>query len=323
MKRMLFVPLAAALVAAAPPAPSAEEKAQIAATYQQIVAARWQALGCKRDSLGMQLPLAAAMWQLEDAMKLRYDAASAKALQDTPEPKAALPCNGEEDGKQRIAADQVVFEYLTRLATLQQANAAAGWTQNIVDLSGLPPQLEAFRGQLGNILVQVYGQPQVQQMVQQIGQETVSDLAFVCESRKTKGTASPRPCPAVPAELAAVAPVGAARIANLEEMAKRFREQKDNPFGPAWHYASEQNYSEWFTRKLAGCDEHSTVVYLKDPAAVVQGQQVTLPLRNYADGTVYKAVTIKLPASYDEQTLTPVKLDNPAVHEEYDRCLGQ
>jgi hypothetical protein len=309
------VPLAVLLVAATPPPPSPEEKAQLTAGYKQIVQAQVQVSQCRRDTNGMLLPIAAALWQLEDIARVRFGEASAKALPALPKP-AALPCGGPEDVKQRIAADQIAFEYLTRLATVMQASGSPGWAQKIADVPALPTQLEGFRTQLGNILVQAYGEQQVRQMVQQIGSETATDLAFVCDARKTVRSATPRACPAIPAEAAAMRPLGAARIANLELMAQRFVQFGDNPFGPAYRQVTQLGS----LAELRPCEGSTMVVYLKDPAAVVKGRQITLPLRSYGNGSASQTVTLNLPATDSEAVLKAVDDPDAAFDQEYHLC---
>jgi hypothetical protein len=313
--RYAIVPLAALLVAATPPPPSPEEKAQLTAGYKQIVQAQVQASQCRRDTNGMLLPLSAALWQLEDVVKVRYGEASAKALPAMPKP-AALPCGGAEDARQRLAADQTAFEYLTRLATVMQASGTPGWALNIVDVPALPPQLEGFRVQLGNILVQNYGEQQVRQMIQQIGSETASELAMACDGRKTARSATPRACPAIPAEFVAVQPIGAARIANLELMAQRFVQFGDNPFGPAYRQATVLGSLD----ELKACDGSTTVVYPKDPAAVISGRKVTLPLRNLGSSSASQTVTINLPATDSEAVLKAADDPDAVIEQEYHLC---
>ena len=239
----------------------------------------------------------AALWQIDDNINLRFGEAGAKARAQAAVKPTAPSCDSTEDRSILFLTHKLGFEWLTRLAAVKQASLLGGWSANIAALPQLPGELEALRKQLGANLAAAHGAQAVDGMAQQIARETEFDLALVCDARKDIRTKSTRACPPLAPDLLQHREFAATRVANIELMATRMVESNgpgqpgDNPFGDPFGYHVLSDFDYWQT--LSACTAQQTVVYLRDPAAVRNGDTIILPLRAFGSGDITGKVTVK------------------------------
>jgi hypothetical protein len=325
--------IALALGGASPPA-AAPPLAQGLQERQQVNQAFDQLIECQRSAPGLKHALMAALWQVDDNLRLRFGDAGSKAVQASGNPTAPA-CDSQEDRAILFLSHKLGFEWLTRLAVIKNASLQGGWSSNIAAVPQLPGELEALRKQLGANLASAHGVQAVEGMAQQIARETQVDLALICDARKDIRSKSPRACPQLTPDLLQHREFAASRVANLELMATRILEsngvgqQGDNPFGVPFGYYVSTDFARWISRYSIPCMPQQAVVYLTDPAAIRNGDSLVLPQRAFGSGEITGKATVKPDNSAYALKLTIVGLQTEAVlspfqtEAEFVRCPNQ
>lgn len=298
-KHILLPTLAFALALAGSGAQAAEPQlADIIRDRQQMNLAFDQLLECKRRAPGLAYAGMAGLWQIDDFVKLRFGEPGTKAVEQA----ANLPapaCDSPPDQQLKLVSHRLGFEWLTRLAVARAVSLQGGWSAGIAEVPPFPAELEGLRKQLGANLATVNGPQAVEALALQYQRETETELALLCEERKTERTKAPRACPALPAELLQHRPLAAARIANLELMAARMaevdtvRNTSVNPLGEPFGFYISTDFARWITRYSVPCTPNQAVVYLTDPAASRSTAGLVLPQRAFGSGEVTGQVTVK------------------------------
>jgi hypothetical protein len=217
-----------------------------------------------------------------------------KAVADTVlmgSPPAAA-CGSAEDKAAQTMAAQITFEWLTRLAMAQGANAQPDWRKDMLALPAEAANAETYRISLETQFSAAMGAPQLKAWYEQIAGETNNDFALACNARKDNGKTT-RACPALPADAGKLVPLANARVKAIEDLAfKLARDHRDallGAHGSAYRAFNPTNGGDRF----APCKAGDLVVYPAAPDTQKSGANSEVTLRRFQQPGSAGRVTLK------------------------------